>query len=152
MLSKKNMHWSSITFWPPFCCQTHRGMDSMRALKVCCGVRSSDVSSRSFKSFTLQGGASMDQTCFSSKSHRFSSDIWGILRPLQLLKLVILPLKPSLNHFCFVTLWIILPNVHTPAHPCDVKEMQFIRPGHLLQSLHCPVLMLTLPLLAFSLW
>ena len=41
-------------------------MDSIRSLKVCCGIWHHDVSSRSFKSCKLRGGASVDQNCLSS--------------------------------------------------------------------------------------
>ena len=51
---------------------THQGMDSSRPLEVCFGIWHQDVSSRFFKSSKLQGGASVDQTCLSSTSHRSS--------------------------------------------------------------------------------
>ncbi|KAF7651609.1 hypothetical protein LDENG_00107270 [Lucifuga dentata] len=47
-------------------------MDSTRPLKVSCSIWHQDVSSRSFKSCKLRGGASMDWTCLSSTSHRRS--------------------------------------------------------------------------------
>ena len=52
--------------------QTHRGTESTRPLKMCCGIWHQDVSSRSFKSCKLWGGASIDRTCLSSASHRCS--------------------------------------------------------------------------------
>ena len=77
------IHRSGITYWPPakYCAGppfaaktalTRWGMDSTRPLKVCCGIWHQDVSSRSFKSCMLQGGASMDWICLSSTSHRCS--------------------------------------------------------------------------------
>lgn len=44
-------------------------MDSTRPLKVCCGFCYQGVSSRSFKSYKVRGGASMDWTCWSGISH-----------------------------------------------------------------------------------
>ena len=41
-------------------------------LKVCCGIWHQDVSSRSFKSCKLRGGASVDWTCLTCTSHRCS--------------------------------------------------------------------------------
>ncbi|KAG9351058.1 hypothetical protein JZ751_024948 [Albula glossodonta] len=49
-----------------------RGMASTRPLKVCGGIWHQDISSRSFKSCKMRGGASMDRTCLSSPSHRCS--------------------------------------------------------------------------------
>ena len=60
---------------PPFAAKTaltRKGMDSTTRLNVCCGVSLHDISSRSFKSCRVQGGASMDWTCLSSTSHRCS--------------------------------------------------------------------------------
>ena len=51
----------------PLTCQS---TESIRPLKVCCGIWHQDVSSRSFKSCKLQGGASVDLTFLSSTSHR----------------------------------------------------------------------------------
>lgn len=48
-------------------------MDTTRPLKLCCGILHQDVSSRTFRSCKLWGGASMDQTCLSSISHRWST-------------------------------------------------------------------------------
>ncbi len=50
----------------------HRGMDSIWPLNMSCGIWNQTISSRSFKSCKLRGGASMDQICWSCTSHRCS--------------------------------------------------------------------------------
>jgi len=104
---------------------TRRGMDSTRPLKVCCGIWQQDVSSRSFKSCKLRGGASMDRTCLFSTSHRcligFRSGEFGG----QHLKLVVL-LKPFLNHFCFVAGCIILLKEATATREYRFHERMYM--------------------------
>lgn len=48
---------------------TSQGMNSTRPLKVYCGIWHQNVSSKSFKSCKLRGGASIDRICLSSTSH-----------------------------------------------------------------------------------
>ncbi|KAK3535361.1 hypothetical protein QTP70_010077 [Hemibagrus guttatus] len=89
---------------------SHRDMDSTRSLKVCCGIWYQDASNRSFKSCKLRGRAFRNFDWI---------EIWGILRPSQHLKLVVL-IKPFLNHFCFVAWHIILMKEAT-----DIREYRF---------------------------
>ena len=59
--------------------------------------------SRPFKSCKVRGGASMHIPQMLDWT-----EIWGIWRPSQHLKLVVVLLKPFLNHCCFVARSIIL--------------------------------------------
>ncbi|KAK3554138.1 hypothetical protein QTP70_019066, partial [Hemibagrus guttatus] len=56
----------------PFKAFLPQGMDSTRSLKVCYDIWHQDISSRSFNSCKLRGGASMYPPCLSSTSHRCS--------------------------------------------------------------------------------
>lgn len=72
---------STVTIKPPaqYCvgpscsCKTAlicQSMDSMRPLKMSCGIWHQDFSTGYFKFCKLQGGISMDWTCLFSSSHR----------------------------------------------------------------------------------
>ncbi|KAF7656706.1 hypothetical protein LDENG_00037350 [Lucifuga dentata] len=82
-------------------------MDSTRPLKVSCGIWHQDVNSRFFKSCKFGGGASMDQTCFSSTSHRCSIGLTLGEFGGQV-ELFVMFLKPFLNNFCSVAGHVIL--------------------------------------------
>jgi len=131
VLNNNNIHRSAITLWPPayYCvgppfgsrtALTRGGMDSTRPLKVCCGVWHQDVSSRSFKSWKLRGGASMGRTCLSNTPHRCSialrsGEFGGQVNTL----------KSSLcssNHFCSVAGRIILLKEATAIRECSLHE------------------------------
>lgn len=52
----------------------------------------------------------MDLTCLSWRTHKMLDwiEIWFILKPSQYFKLVVVPLRLLLNHFCFVAGHLIL--------------------------------------------
>ena len=114
----------------PFCCQNSPDPSRHGALKVCCGIWHQDVSSRSFKSCKLQGGASMDQTCLSSTSHRCmiglrSGEFGGKVNTSPL---VVVLLKPFLNHFCFVAQRIILLSQQNITQSITLPLLAFLLP------------------------
>lgn len=65
-----------------------------------------------------------------------SCKLWGGASIIGLPLFILVPSPPEVN------------KAHTPAVPTTQKKIWVIRPGHLLSLLHCPVLMLTCPLLA----
>ena len=129
-------------------------MDSTRPLKVCCGIWHQDVSSRSFMSCKLRGGALHGSDLFVQHIPQMLSwiDIWGIWRPIQHPKLVVMLLKPFQYQFCFVARHIILLKEATAIREyCFHERVHMVRVTcHLLPLLCGPVLMLTCLLLAFS--
>ena len=86
-------------------------MDSTRPLKVCCGILHQDVDIRSLSPVSCKMGPPWIRlVCPAHPQMLDWIEIWEIWRPIQQLKLVVVLLKPFLNHFCFVEWCIILLN------------------------------------------
>ncbi|KAK3570962.1 hypothetical protein QTP86_031236, partial [Hemibagrus guttatus] len=116
----------SLFFLNFFKATNRRGMDSTRSPKVCCCIWHQDASSRSFKSCKFRGEASMDRTCLSSTSHRYSIGLRSGEFGGQHLKLVVVVIKPFLKHFCFVARCIILLKEETAIREYSFNERVYM--------------------------
>lgn len=91
-------------------------MDSTRPLKVFCGIWHQDVSSRSFKSCKLRGGASIDLTCLSIPQTLDCMKIWGIRSQINTLNSD----QATFFHYSVVQ-WLCSP-IHNKV-PCTVWHL-----------------------------